>query len=189
MWEQVAVKCLQDDGSWSRVGESCKHKFEKMAFAKQPTGQSDIPLHILRAKNLKEKIMQNEVIGCVYQNDEGISINDDDEELTCEMLSAASLLSENNGVRRPLTKPQKLKEASEDIAQVGKDNLEGAKQLTSALNNMAEALKAPIPSGEIAQHSVSELDATKIREFDSMKQDIANIKGTMAEILSYLKNK
>ena len=189
MWEQVAVKCLQDDGSWSRVGESCKHKFEKMAFAKQPTGQSDIPLHILRAKNLKEKIMQNEVIGCVYQNDEGISINDDDEELTCEMLSVASLLSENNGVRRPLTKPQKLKEASEDIAQVGKDNLEGAKQLTSALNNMAEALKAPIPSGEIAQHSVSELDATKIREFDSMKQDIANIKGTMAEILSYLKNK
>ena len=54
---------------------------------------------------------------------------------------------------------------------------------------MTEALKAPIPSGEIAQHSVSELDAMKIREFDSMKQDIANIKGTMAEILSYLKNK
>ena len=29
MWEKVAVKCLSDDGSWSRVGESCKHKFEK----------------------------------------------------------------------------------------------------------------------------------------------------------------
>ena len=192
MWEQVAVSCLEVDESWGRAGESCKHKFEKMAFAKQPTGQADIPLHILRAKKIKDKISHNEVLGCVYQNEVGT--NDDDEELTCELLSSASLLSENKGVRRPVTKKQRGKEVGDAIAQAGTDNLEGAKQLASALNKMAEAMKSPTPSGMILQsqeshETQSELDANKIIEFDLMKDDIANIKDTMNEILSHLKNK
>ena len=174
MWERVAVSCMEVDESWGRVGESCKHKFEKMAFAKQPTGQADIPLHILRAKKVKDKIAHNEVMGCVYQNEVGIHTDSDD--LNSELLSSASLLSENNSVRRPETKAQKGKEVSEAIAQVGKDNLEGAMQLKSALDKMAEAMKAPTPSAE----SKSELE--------SMKEDIANIKGTMDEILRHLKN-
>ena len=48
VWEQVVVQCHEVDESWVRPGESCKAKFEKMVFAKQPTGQSDIPLYILR---------------------------------------------------------------------------------------------------------------------------------------------
>ena len=50
MWEQLAVRYMESDESWGRSGESCKHKFEKMAFAKQPTGSGDIPLHILEVK-------------------------------------------------------------------------------------------------------------------------------------------
>ena len=95
MWEQLAVRCLESDESWVRSGESCKHKFEKMAFAKQPTGQGDIPLHILRSKKIKDKIAQNEVLGCLYQNDEGFC-DEDSEALSCEILSSTSLLSENN---------------------------------------------------------------------------------------------
>ena len=53
-------------------------------------------------KQIKDKISHNEVLGCVYQNEMGT--NDDDEELTCELLSSASLLSENKGIRRPVTK-------------------------------------------------------------------------------------
>ena len=189
MWEKVAVECREVDESWIRPGESCKHKFEKMAFAKQPTGQSDIPLHILRAKKIKESIAQNEVLGCVYQNDEGYEDGDDDEENTCSILSSASLLSESQGVRRPVTKAQKSREVSEAIGQIGKDNLAGAAQLTSALTKMAEALQTTTPSGVAPSVKESEFDASKIREFDAMKDDIANIKGTMTAILDHLKNK
>ena len=153
-----------------------------MAFAKQPTGQSDIPLHILRAKKIKEKISHNEVLGCVYQNEEGF--NSDDEENTSSALSFASLLSDNNAVRRPVTKSQKAKDISLAIEQIGKDNLAGANQLTSALNNMAEALKTSAPS-----LPVSEDTGPLAKELDVMKDDIANIKGTMNAILEHLRKK
>ena len=60
-----------------------------------------------------------------------------------------------------------------------------------ALNKMAEVLQGTTPSGLIPQlqESQTEFDANKIREFDSIKEDIASIKGTMAEILSHLKKK
>ena len=106
----------------------------------------------------------------------------------CEILSSASLLSENNGVRRPLTKPQKAKEVSEAIAQIGKDNLEGAQLLSSSLNNIAASFTNISTPSEVNPQQ-SQFDDRKIREFDDMKEDIANIKGTMAEILSHLKNK
>ena len=51
---------------------------------------------------------------------------------------------------------------------------------------MADALNVSTPSA-VDPHQ-SQFDAMKIREFDSMKEDIANIKGAMAEILSHLKN-
>ena len=180
MWEQVAVRCHEVDESWVRPGESCKAKFEKMAFAKQPTGQSDIPLHILRSKKIKDKIAQNEVLGCVYQNEEAFLDDSDDEEITSSALSSASLLSESNNVRRPVTKLQKAKDLSKAIEQIGKNDLAGSAQLTSALNNIAEALKTTTPIAE---------DASKDKEFDAMKDDIANIKGTMAAILDHLKKK
>ena len=181
MWEKVAVRCHEIDKSWVRPGEAIKSKFEKMAFAKQPTGQSDIPLHILRAKQIKEKISHNEVLGCVYQNDDGF--NSDDEENTSSALSSASLLSDKNGVRRPVTKSQKAKDISMAIEQIGKDNLAGAAQLTSALNNMVEALKSPPPP----TLPVSDDPSPLAKELDVMKDDIANIKGTMNAILDHLR--
>ena len=70
---------------------------------------------------------------------------------------------------------------------MGKDNLAGAAQLTSALTKMAEALQTTTPSGVAPSVKESEFDASKIREFDAMKDDITNIKGTMAAILDHLK--
>ena len=100
----------------------------------------------MRAKKIKDSISQNEVLGCVYQNDEGYVDGSDGEEITCSILSSASLLSESQGVRRPVTKAQKSREVSEAIEQIGKDNLAGAAQLTSALTKMADALKTTTPS-------------------------------------------
>ena len=96
-------------------------------------------------------------------------------------------MNESNGVRRPVTKAQSLCKVSEAIEQVGKDNLAGAAQLTSVLNKMADALKTFTPSRDAPEVKESEFDAAKVREFNAMKDDIANIKGTMAAILDHLK--
>ena len=77
--------------------------------------------------------------------------NSDDKEITSSALSSASLLSDSNGVRKPVTKSQKAKDLSSAIEQIGKDNLAGAAQLTSALNDMAEALKSSTPSATITE--------------------------------------
>ncbi len=73
------------------------------------------------------------------------------------------------------------------IDQIGKDNLAGAAQLTSALNNMADALKSSTPSVAISE-DVSKTEGLA-KEFDAMKDDIASIKGTMNAILGHLKKK
>ena len=49
-WERVSMRCYKNDKKWFRIGESCKSKFEKLAFMKKPTGTAEIPLNVLRAK-------------------------------------------------------------------------------------------------------------------------------------------
>ena len=141
MWEKCALECLLDLPSWCRPGVSCKSKFEKMAFCAKPTGQTEIPLHIKRAKNIKDKISQKEVIGCVQANESISCMTDDDEETTTQHLKLASLLHpDEKSVRRPKTNAQKSKDLSEAIAQVGRDNLAGTKKLTEAIESVAGAM-------------------------------------------------
>ena len=118
-------------------------KFEKMAFAKKPTGSADIPLHICRVKDIKKKIAQKEVMGYVYENEDisaitnGITLPERD-----NMLKAARLFQDKVGsVRTPVTIRQKSKDISEAIVQIGEDTLKGANDLTETINNLAEALK------------------------------------------------
>ena len=63
-----------------------------MAFATKPIGHTEIPLHIKRAKDAKEKFAQKEVIGYVHANESISLLTDDDEEMTTEYLQFASLL-------------------------------------------------------------------------------------------------
>ena len=64
-WEMGATGCLEPDPTWARSGEQCKMKFEKLAFLKKPTGTSEIPVHVKRAKIIKDLISKKEVIGYV----------------------------------------------------------------------------------------------------------------------------
>ena len=60
--------------------------------------------------------------------------------------------------------------------------------MTSALNNMAEALKNSTPSVAISEDASENSETEGLaREFDVMKDDIASIKGTMNAILDHLK--
>ena len=83
------MECIEYDSTWTRTGESCKNKFEKMAFAKQPTGTADIPIFVLQSKCIKEQISRKEVIGFAGGNDSG---NDDDD---FDSLKATKLSKKN----------------------------------------------------------------------------------------------
>ena len=69
-----------------RTGVSCKSKFEKLAFAKCPTGTVDIPIHVLHAEELKEEqISGHEMIEFVSGN--GPKFDHDDEYDSTHLLS------------------------------------------------------------------------------------------------------
>ena len=161
MWEKVALECLVQIKGWCRPGVACKAKFEKMAFALKPTGQTEIPLYTKRAKDVKDKIAQNEVIGYVHANDEPVSSELTDDVSDMDNLKCASLLdlTDEKSVRRPKTNAQKSKDLSEAIAQVGKDNLAGTNLLTAAIQDMAGAL-----SGANQNDPDSEMTKLKIEE-------------------------
>ena len=73
MWEKVALDCTNQMLKWTRTGESCKNKFEKLAFQKKPTGTAEIPVHVAWAKRVKEKISESEMIGYIAGNDANCS--------------------------------------------------------------------------------------------------------------------
>lgn len=60
MWDNVAALCSKmwdGDDHWARgPGDSCKKKFEKLAFMKAPTGAAEVPVEMRKAKQLLLKI-------------------------------------------------------------------------------------------------------------------------------------
>ena len=77
-WDLVSLELL-DYGFKQRDGKSCKRKFERLWTKERPTGTSEIPLHITRAKDIKDKIMSAECMGHSSLNDTN---NDEDEDKT-----------------------------------------------------------------------------------------------------------
>ena len=179
MWEKCAVECLSRSPGWKRAGVAMKAKFEKMCFALKPTGEAEIPLHIQRAKDIKDKISQNEVIGYVHENDH-ISCMTEEDAVSSEILRAAGMLDDDSeSVRRPKTIGSNKKELSVAIAQVGKDNLEGTVKLTKAIELVASALASPPTDSTIARQNA---------EMSSIKNEISNIKCSLSEIMNFLKS-
>ena len=62
-WEHVAVTAFKTNSKWTRAGNSCKYKFDKLVHTVRPTGSGEIPVYILRSKKIKEMISGKEVIG------------------------------------------------------------------------------------------------------------------------------
>ena len=70
MWEAVAAEFIKlANGKYKRDWEAIKRKFEKMCFAKKPTGNAEPHPNITRAKAIKDKIAANEFIGHATKND------------------------------------------------------------------------------------------------------------------------
>ena len=106
------MKYHEDNRKWNRNGDSCKNEFEKLAFGKKPTGASETPLNVLRAKEIKYKMLAKEMIGCIEESDsefEGHSDEDDnlDPVSFSNSLATDKLLVDSGKVRRPKTKKYK----------------------------------------------------------------------------------
>ena len=126
-------------------------------------------------KRCERKIAQKEVIGCVHANESISFMTDDDEETTTQHLKFASLLHPDNKlVRRPKTSAQKVKDLSETIAQVRRDNLTGTNQLTAAI----ESITGAMPVSGI-NHDLSEII--------DIKSEISNIISSLSYIMNFLK--
>ena len=67
-WDHVSLQ-LSNGGFHTQDREACKHKFERLWSKEKPTGTAKIPLHIKRAKDIKEKIMSVECMGHSAHND------------------------------------------------------------------------------------------------------------------------
>ena len=109
--ERFSMRCHKKDKKWFRIGESCKNKFEKLAFLKKPTSTAEIPLNVLRAKEIKDNISSNEVIGYCEENesdfDGGCDAEDNLDSVTvCKSLTAANLSDTSGEVKRPETNTQ-----------------------------------------------------------------------------------
>ena len=75
-WDLVSLE-LQEHGFNHRDCESCKKNFDRLWAKENPTGTSEIPLHVLCAKEIKDEIMCAECMGHSSLNDTN---NDEDEE-------------------------------------------------------------------------------------------------------------
>ena len=77
-------------------------------------------------------------------------------------------------VRRPKTSAQKVKDLSETIAQVRRDNLTGTNQLTAAIESITGAMSV---SG--INHDLSEII--------HIISEISSIKSSLSKIMEFLK--
>ena len=54
----------------SHNGKSCKQKIERMMNTRKPTGTAHVPVLILQAKEIKDKIFEKKIIdSCTSNND------------------------------------------------------------------------------------------------------------------------
>ena len=172
-WESVAMECIEYDSTWTRTGESCKNKFEKMAFAKQPTGTADIPMFVLQSKRIKERISRKEVIGFAGGNDSG---NDDDD---FDSLKATKLFNDDGDMKRPPTKKKKTAQVADAIRDLGADQVLAADKLQSAITSIANAFGNSNTNNN--EESVSET------RLERLEEDVTSMKDTLGDILKLLK--
>jgi hypothetical protein len=102
-----------------------------------------VPRLVQKAKDIKELIDANEVIGLVKQNDGNTDDDDDDDSVISvdkKDLAGTNLADKNGNIRRPETKKRKTENLQDAITVLGEQQIESANILAAAIANMAEKL-------------------------------------------------
>ena len=106
-WEEVASQ-LYNAGFESRDANTCKLKFDKLHTTPKPTGTAAIPCFVAMAKDIKEAISAEEVIGIFVLNDD----NKDFIHSPIDVINGTHSFEEEQRMKRPVTKRTR----SNDIA-------------------------------------------------------------------------
>lgn len=146
-WDKVALllyEAKKQGTTKQRDGVACKRRFYALANVEKPTGSSQVPRLVARAKDIKEKIDAHEVIGQVAKNNStssssSISSGCDIQDDNAAPLKGTSLLGEDNKIRRPATKKWKATVLQESTANAMQGLIESQNK---AAETMASAMRA-----------------------------------------------
>jgi hypothetical protein len=140
MWNNVAALCSKmwdGDDCWARPGDACKKKFEKLAFMKAPTGTTEIPVEVRKAKQLLLKIEEKERIGVVELNESDDLCDGSDGKKREVALKGARLFDDESKVaRRPMTRNATSRDIAGSLDRMSSTQLDATKMLCDALKEI-----------------------------------------------------
>ena len=171
------------DESWFCTGEQCNAKFHKLAFLPKTMGSNEIPLHVSRAKFIKEMISEKEVIGFVGGNDTNSFSDNSISSPTQSDLATAKLSDENGEVRRPVTKKKKVGLVANAITNLGTKQVQSAAGIESAIGKMADAI---LKGGTQIPGSGDSSSDTRLQ---NLEHQFSGVQTTLNEILRRLNEK
>ena len=136
-WELVAESHYKN-GFSGRSGESLKKRFEQLCFTTKPTGSAFIPRIIARAKDIKEAICREEVIGYSMANDS----DESSPPSSLASVQGTKLVDDKGNFRRPVTKKRQSSDVSAALTELACDQkatVENfAKNLTASLDRIVD---------------------------------------------------
>ena len=183
-WDQVAVELYDAGYKDGRSGKVCKKKFDKLWQTPRPTGSPEVPFHVQRAKDIKEKISRVECMARASLNDPDSDDNDDENYVEDEKEKAmkGAQILDQDGNRRPLTRKMKQNKMVDSINELGKQTERNTNQLCDVLKNITSpASSDPSPDVSKIRNEVgqikSELSELKSKLDKQFKTIIAKLSG------------
>lgn len=187
-WENVAAE-LYKRTNILRAWDGCKKKMDKMWSAPKPTGNADVPAHILKAQDIRKQIDRQEVIGYVVTNDASASDEDDDVLDNQESLSGSgssmNLLDENGNFRRPTPLKRKATELANSIDRMADMQNKNAEIVSKAITEMAKTMTgAFIGSNDDGNYK----NNVSNERFEQLEEKVGRVENSLSQILDILKN-
>ena len=161
---------------------------------KKPTGTAEIPLNVLRAKEIKDKISSNEVIGFCEENEsdfDGVCDAEDnlDSVTVCKSLTAANLSDASGEVKRPKSNKQKSGKLAEAIKDLGDGQKEADFGLQNAIEAMAKSISGNHGKTEVDDRNDKQRLSNLESDLSSVKEDVSSAHDKLDSILKLLESK
>ena len=190
-WELVAEAHYKN--GYSRTADSLKRRFDQLWNTAKPTGSTFIPRIVARAKEIKENICREEVIGYSSVNDS----NESDSSPSSTGLEGTKLTDENGNFRRPVTKKRRstdLTAAITDLAGEQKDMIENfAATLMKPLDRLVGSIGPFLGDDGSSRDSALERKVDglekKLADVESKLDNLANVENKLDILLDHLLHK
>jgi hypothetical protein len=189
MWEATAAKCAEISvEEWTRNGESCKKKFEKMALMKVPTGTTEVPPDVKKAKEILEEIEKEERMGVIAANELSDFEELGEEEKCATALKGAKLFDEEKNVaRRPSTRRSLVRDVTASFDVLAASQIESTKLLCGSMDLLTNEIKAKRGNQTIDELNNLEGRIERIEEnMVSMEENMVSMEENMVMMTSSL---